>query len=864
MYNGFIFFSGNDTVLFHRNDAETAEWTHQEFSLSCTFPYDPDKVITRGMRIGFDDSWGQFQLFEIRNVTDSEPDHTQEIVAEHIIISELTDCHLVKYAPEDIVNAQTAVNAVLAGTGWTLGTCTSEATHKPEISMTSVWSALTTIRDLYGLRLEPYVTVSETEITGRYLNIVDNVGVWRGVRIAINKNIDQVGVTYDDSTLITAVYGYGAGINETYEAPSSGSSTSDDSSGDSSGSSSGDNVFSNSATRSTETDSNTDSESTTHSTSSTESETDYGADYVTIKNVVWEQTDEHPAKPDGQLYLEDPEATALYGRNGRPRFGFYSNSDVDDPEELIALCWEALQRQNKPSVTVDCTISELQSMGMEGEQIRVGDTVRVEIEPLGVVLELMCICLTENLLDPTQTHPTIGKYIKDIVYITKEQETAAGGGGGGGGGGGENKEEIEQEKSIYTVFDRTDEYILMQAVNIESVEGALNTAYSEIYQNATEITAEVTRATGAEETLSSNISINADAITAEVTRAGNAESALQLTLDGITMTSAGVITIKGQTVNLGDYVTIANLEANYATIDGLDATNGIITNLRSGQASFSGLNCTGVISAGNVVSSGGFTTNSGTFDGHTISIPNVNSATFLGLGDLDLGHYHSISCSASGGQVTITLGAAQATEGSDFFNIADTQFYQDGVSAAETRGADSVTLSSAGWVNGSNVVTGSSSYFSGNPPTFTVSLPTFSVSGDGAIPSGSTSKTVYFSTSSVTGSLAHGTVDATQVIADAEAAGAASVTIGITSEWLSLNDENTLTIDITKSGEAYTSLSYEMKLGFTSSNAYVNVNSTRRLVKALPFSTYSGTPLYTLGPGNTPQRYTGTLYEYTG
>ena len=665
MYKSFIFFTIDDTVLFHRNDAEQAEWTHQEFSLNCTFPYVKGKEIERGMRIGFEDSFGRFQLFEIRNVKTLEPDHSQTITAEHICISELTDCHLMVYKPDDVVSAQTAVTALLTGTGWSIGTCTSTATHKPELEMTSVWAALTDVRDMMGLRLDPYVTVSDTAVTGRYINIVDNVGVWRGVRLSINKNIEQVGVTYEDTSLVTAVYGYGAAVDEEYTPPARPDSSSSGSGSDSGGSSgSGDTQLSNESNGKPGAGSGGSGDSSSQST-------DYGADYVTIKNVVWTQTAEHPAKPDGQLYLEDPTATALYGRNGRPRFGFYSNSSVDDPNELIQLCWEALQRQNKPQVTIDCTISRLYSLGLAGEQIQIGDTVRVEIEPIGAVIEIMCVCLVEDLLNPENTRPTIGRYIKDIVYIAKEEDRAAGGGGGGGGGGGANEDKIEQEKSVYTKFERTDESILLQAVSIEKVEGALNTAYSEIYMNAQEIALEVTRATGAESTLSGRIQVNADNIALEVTNRENAVSAIQLTLDGISISSTDDITIKGKTIHMSDYVLITTLQADYATITDLTATNTLIGELRAGTADFSLVSVSGDVdcqdvSCDNVLA-----------DSVTINGQSVESNCVKSLGP----------ASPSGGTITIPVTMFDGSSGTPItFNIADTQYYQQGVSAADTAG----------------------------------------------------------------------------------------------------------------------------------------------------------------------------------
>lgn len=647
MYKSFIFFDLNDHVLFHRNDAEEAEWTHQDLSLSCVFPYDPQKVLSRGMRIGFEDSFGRFQIFEIRQCRDTEPDHAQAITAEHIAISELTDMHLVKYKPDEEVSAQTAITALLDGTGWSIGTCTSTATHKPEFDMTSVWSALTEVRDMMGLRLEPYVTVNATSITGRYINVVDNEGVWRGVRLSINKNIDQIGVTYEDTSLVTAVYGYGASVDSGYTPPPRPESGGDGGGTNNPG------------------DGQLNTRSGTRDGGSTAP--DYGADYVTIKNVVWEQTADHPAKPSGQMYLEDPAATALYGRNGQPRFGFYSNSNVDDPEELIELCWEALKRQNSPKVTIECTCSMLYALGYAGEQIQIGDTVRVEIEPINVTLELMCICLTEDLLNPENTRPTIGRYIKDIVYITKEEEHAAGGGGGGGGGANEDK--IEQQKNVYTKFDRTDEYILMQAVSIESVEGALNTAYSEIYMNAQEIALEVSRATGAEATLSSRIQVNADAITLEVTNRTNAVSAINLTLDGINITG-DVINIKGKQVNMGDYVLMTTLQADYATITQLTATNTLIDQLRAGTADFSLVSATDVDA--DTVSAGSLSGDYVYINGDSIA---TNAVKSFG------------TATASGGQISIPVTMFDGSAGTPItFNIADTSYYQQGVSAAHTAG----------------------------------------------------------------------------------------------------------------------------------------------------------------------------------
>lgn len=116
---------------------------------------------------------------------------------------------------------------------------------------------------------------------------------------------------------------------------------------------------------------------------------------------------------------------------------------------------------------------------------------------------------------------------------------------------------------------------------------------------------------------------------------------------------------------------------------------------------------------------------------------------------LNLNHSHAVNVNDTDG--TITMGAAVTTEEAGNFRIADTKTYKDGVSAAKA----SVTLSSAGWINGVNTVVAS------NEKRFPVSLPPFSASM-GAFNSDHKA-TVYFSTESVQTPLKSIEVDASGV-----------------------------------------------------------------------------------------------------
>ena len=363
----FLFFNAADSVLFSRDDAESANWTVQEKQLIAEFPYVVGKTVQRGMRIGFKDEDGVWQLFEIRKCETMEPDHYQRVTAEHIVISELTDEHFAG-AQVTSVTAQAALTSVLTGTLWQVGTVTASGTSSADFSVGSVWQCVLKIETDWNVYITPRVTVGASGITGRYLDIAPAEGVWRGLYLTINKNMDEVGVTWDDSNVITAMYGYGANVND---AP------------------------------------------------------------LTFADVVWSATSSHPAKPSGQTYIEDAAATAAYGRNGRKRWGFYQNSNVSDAETLLQLTWQALSQTNAPKVTVDCMVRDLKRMGLPDVSIRLHDTAQIYVEPTGERMQLEVIALEVDLLDPTATRPTIGTYIPNIIYIDRQTAQRAGGGGRG-------------------------------------------------------------------------------------------------------------------------------------------------------------------------------------------------------------------------------------------------------------------------------------------------------------------------------------------------------------------------------------------------------------------------------------------------
>ena len=511
----FTFFSPADKVLFSRQDAESATWTQEEMSLQALFPYDESKVIQRGQRIGFVDDLGTFQAFEIRKVRSYEPDHYQEVIAEHIVISELTD-EFHDQTDYDEMTASAVLSDLLTGTLWSVGTDATVNTSTAHIGMGNIWADIRTVEKNWNVYILPRVTVGAAGITGRYLDIIPAGGIWRGVRLSLDKNLDEVGVTWDDSNVKTALYGFGASVDvegQEEQAP------------------------------------------------------------LTFADEVWTATADHPAKPADQTYIEDPAATAAYGRNGRPRFGFYQNGDIDDPALLLEKTWEALQSVSSPDVTVDCMVRDLHRLGYADQPLRLHDTALVEIRPTGVVLALEIIKLTVDLLDPTATRPTIGTYIPNIVYIAKETNDRASGGGGGSGG----QTNAEYEISEFQTEIAANKY----QISLRAYQVDLNDVESILAQAGLSLNAQgvLVYADDNVNMWQSKLNVQADRISLVVTGSGaNAQVNPASIVAAVNAQTGSFVQIRANTIDLSGYVTASQLSAELANIN-IQISDGITTDV---------------------------------------------------------------------------------------------------------------------------------------------------------------------------------------------------------------------------------------------------------------------------------------------
>ena len=402
----FIFLNPAGTTLFVRDDLEAGHWIEEQMNLTAMFPILADKLIQTGQWIAFRDPVTDvLQVFEIVNATNQWPDGYQQITAEHIVIAELSDEHINSQEITD-KTASEALSTALTGTLWAVGTVTATGTQNGGFSRGSVWDAVNHIQQNWNVYITPRIVISSAGvITGRYLDIAPAGGTWRGLRLSVRKNMVDPAVTYDESEVYTAFYGYGGNVEVAQQ------------------------------------------------------QGDDQPEELTFADVVWTATSDHPAKPSGQTYLEWPEKTALYGRNGRARFGYYQNSNIKDPEILLEKTWESLKQNSSPKVSVSGTVVDLYRLGYKDQPIRLHDTAIIEIEETGEVMEKQIICNDVDLLDPSGTRIEAGDYIPNIVYINRDTDKKASGGGGGGGHGMTNQEDEQIKYS--SDFLKTDQMIGM-------------------------------------------------------------------------------------------------------------------------------------------------------------------------------------------------------------------------------------------------------------------------------------------------------------------------------------------------------------------------------------------------------------------
>ncbi len=402
--------------------------------------------------------------------------------------------------------------------------------------------------------------------------------------------------------------------------------------------------------------------------------------------------------------------------------------DDTTAEAAAALANEYLDAHKDPRISVEIDALELAALtGNPYDGFRLGDLCQVALKEWGVTA-------TERIVSVYRPDVYGAPEEVQLTLSTMARSTQASLAGLRSSMARSNRSNSQQFKYIREELDKivieapTVE-LLARVAKIEEVNGdqelqlneamiRLDGAEAAILLKAdqtayNELAARVSSAEVAIDGANAAISLKASQTT--VDDLGERVSAAEIAIDG----ANSRIDLKADLILLDGYVKAAEFETMWLSV----LAGASIATINADFVGCDNLNVGGTASAANItaqnVDTAGLSATSISLGGvdvssYTLSMGEVASSQVFAGGDIDLNHSHAVTVNDDG---TVTLGEVSSSGGS--FNIADTAFYQEGVSAA----VNGVTLSADGWDGLTNTVRAS------NGKSYVVPFPTVNLTG---------------------------------------------------------------------------------------------------------------------------------------
>lgn len=269
---------------------------------------------------------------------------------------------------------------VIQGTRWSLGYIADTNQSSTSFYYITVLEAIQKIVELFNVELTFDVNIDKKTnvISSRRINLYTQQGERTGKRFEYGSNLLEVTREQSSESLITALVGRGKG-----EEVSQGEDGSPDG---------------------------------------------YGR-RITFADVEWKKANGNPTdKPRGQEYVEDKDATALYGfSDGRPRIGLTTFEDITDPQELLKATWASLQIAKRPQVAFKASVLDVGDLGL-------GDTVAIIRHDLGIEYFTRVYKVEHDLLNRANNTIELGddfsqksltNYVADVAKIAENVKNTA-------------------------------------------------------------------------------------------------------------------------------------------------------------------------------------------------------------------------------------------------------------------------------------------------------------------------------------------------------------------------------------------------------------------------------------------------------
>lgn len=629
--------------------------------------------VINGEHLGFMCVDGRFRLFTVTKSENFDDNRTTIITAKDAIVLELMEM-IVENLQQLDVQLITAIQGLLGAAGtqdaWTVTGAQPERLEKSRAYYTDMWTMLETYKALYEWQIIPYYTFSGGQISGRVIELKADVAEFRGRILTSKKDASNVYVIKTNPP-ITRLYVLGP-AEGTEDEPKN----------------------------------------------------------MSIQDVAWSISSGDPAdKPKGQAWIEDAAAVYKYDVHT----AVVQINDAEDEDDLIEKGWKHLQTIKEPRSTVEATIQDLERVkGYENQVIRLGDLVPIRLtnatmeaaRVINVKRDYIRPSLTKIIIgdkeatiqsqvtalmaDATHTFERLtiykNRFREDEALIQLNAEMIQ-----------LNAEVIEMNaKEIRANAELIDlkagkeevtelgsrvsaAEILIDGINAEiklkasqadlnDVENRLSSAEIRIdgAEAAIELKAEQSTVTAMEQRLSqaeididgANAQISLKASQSTVNALGERVSSAEIKIDGANSS----IELLAEEIRLAGYVTADELDAAVSDVENAYATYIMTNEIDAGTGEFGTL----IVTGSAAIPHGSF--GSIELDGTTLSTSSLVMGTLVNTSvispeNINLNHSHAVTVNGDG---TITLGEVSSTGGS--FKIADTQYYKDGVSAAELKG----------------------------------------------------------------------------------------------------------------------------------------------------------------------------------
>lgn len=312
-----------------------------------------------------------FLMFKI--ISESVKDDRIEYTCIESAYDELKSYAYIKDVRPQDKTASEMLQIALAGTRWEVGYSEETTRKRTNFYYISTLEAIQKVVELFKIELTFTVIIDPitNKIARRQVNLYSQQGERTGKRFEYGSNLLSVTREESSEDLVTALVGRGKG-----EQLDDGNDDTVDG---------------------------------------------YGR-RIMFTDVIWSKANGHPTdKPAGQDYVEDKEATKLYGfDDGKPRIGIAVFEDIEDVNQLINATWAALQVAKRPKVSFKASALDIGDLGL-------GDTVAIIRHELNIKYFTRVYKVEHDLLDKNNNVIELGddfseKSLTNYVASVKEAQ----------------------------------------------------------------------------------------------------------------------------------------------------------------------------------------------------------------------------------------------------------------------------------------------------------------------------------------------------------------------------------------------------------------------------------------------------------